>query len=1184
MKIQGEGVALKTLKAFLQADLVQRDEEKGLSFLSRDIQWYGTAEGEDVSGIEEARTYLQKEIMLSPGAYSIEYLSSSEQNPNEEYGTAHVKCRIVGGKISMLCRCTASVCPEDGEPKIYSLHMSVPDTSQKGDEYFPFSLAEQYEQELHEEFLNDMVEGGILGRYYEPSTEIYIVNQQLLDFLGYPSEEVFRRELNNSANNSIYPDDRDAGFQLIQEQLTQNGHYHIEYRMLKRDGTPIWVESRGKMVTAKDGRFALVGVINDISARKEAEELASAQNREIRNLYDTIPGGVFICKYNPDWDVTFANKGFYDFLGYTREEFSDLFQNKMINIIYEDEREIIPVLEAQLQNSNYIENTNRLVCKGNQIKWISIHAVLSQDERGEKYFYCTFVDITPQKMAEQKLRESEERYRIAIEGAGINVWEYDIKSRKIIMPEGNQRVQTGVEHESSPQVMMDKIGISAEDREKLDELFRRMEAGETKLTADYWADSASTHTRRCERVTYSVINDENGKPLKAYGASIDITQSKFAEKRYQEELVYRDSVADSVVASCCVNLTENKLISMRIGRNIGVENGHEDVVDYRARTLLFLYDNQMTEEQNQHLSPKSLMNSYNNGITVVSEEYLACTRADHYSWMRADINLVKHPETGDILAFCYNRDLTDRLVRENVLNTILTKDYSEVGIVDLRTGVYKKATGDGSFIPAGSELPYQTNVELFCNKRVSQSERDHMREVLKLEHLKTEIQKSSVYDIRFLGQTSSGEARFFLMRFQYLSGNRDIMLITRQDVDELVKKEQQRQRELEQANRVKSDFLSRMSHEIRTPLNAIIGLAELGRENLSQQNPNRDEGMDYVLKTLDSSHYLLSLINDILDMSKIESGEIRLVHEKMDCRHILGSIGTIIGTQAAQKNIRFSVDQKSGCPEHVTGDSTRVEQVLINLLNNAVKFTPDGGEITLSIDKIAQDPDTVTMRFIVRDTGVGIASDFLPRIFEPFTQEYAGITSAYGGSGLGLPIARQLTRLMNGDLTVKSSKGEGAEFTAIMRFDTPDDIENQNGAGVDTSDAFSFCGLRVLMCEDHPLNTMVVKRLLERKGCTVECAENGSVGLERFKGSASGYYGAILMDIRMPVLDGLSTARAIRASTHPDAASIPIIAMTANAYEEDIQLSKEAGMNAHLSKPIEPQILFSTLSALIKQK
>ena len=282
--MDNQQTTLELIKAFLLADLVERDAQKALSFLSPDICWFGTGVEEDVHGIEQAKAYFDGEIALSPAAYQVVFLESNDQTRLDGTGAAQIKCRITGGGIEAICRCSGAVCLVDGEKKICSLHMSVPDTAQTQGEYFPFSVAQEYEKELREEFFDEMVDGGMLGRYNDPSGEICFVNRQMLEFLGYPSEEVFRKELHNCAVNAIYPEDRESSYRAMEEQLAKDKRYRVEYRMLRRDASVLWVESHGKGITTRDGRSALVGNLNDITARKETQRLVQTRDQEIHKL------------------------------------------------------------------------------------------------------------------------------------------------------------------------------------------------------------------------------------------------------------------------------------------------------------------------------------------------------------------------------------------------------------------------------------------------------------------------------------------------------------------------------------------------------------------------------------------------------------------------------------------------------------------------------------------------------------------------------------------------------------------------------------------------------------------------------------------------------------------------------------------------------------------------------------
>lgn len=413
-------------------------------------------------------------------------------------------------------------------------------------------------------------------------------------------------------------------------------------------------------------------------------------------------------------------------------------------------------------------------------------------------------------------------------------------------------------------------------------------------------------------------------------------------------------------------------------------------------------------------------------------------------------------------------------------------------------------------------------------------------------------------------------------------------------------REEQRNRQIladaleaaQQANRAKSDFLSNMSHEIRTPMNAIIGITDLASDDL--QNP---EKMAQDLEKISSSaRYLLSLINDILDMSRIESGRMPLNQDRIVFSEFIREINDLVTTQAEEKAINYEV--KIGNVERVyIGDRLKLQQILVNILSNAVKFTPGGGHLWFEVSQPMARENHAVLQFTIRDDGIGMDEKFLPKLFKAFSQEHSGTTSKYGGTGLGLAISRNLAEMMHGNIEVHSKKGEGTEFVVEVEVERQAiDLEsrdvNQPGTdGVSKSEQGeksrselahnSLDGKHILLAEDHPLNVEVAKRLLQKKGIISSVAENGQKAVEMYEQAPEGTYDAVLMDVRMPVMDGLSAAAAIRQVESARKIRVPIIAMTANAFEEDIRKSKKAGMDAHLAKPINPQMLYSELEKCI---
>ena len=516
----------------------------------------------------------------------------------------------------------------------------------------------------------------------------------------------------------------------------------------------------------------------------------------------------------------------------------------------------------------------------------------------------------------------------------------------------------------------------------------------------------------------------------------------------------------------------------------------------------------------------------------------------------------------------------------------------------------------------------------------------------------------------------------------------------------------------EQASQAKTAFLSNMSHEIRTPMNAIIGL-----NNIAMNDPTAsDKVKEYLGRIGDSAQHLLGIINDILDMSRIESGRMIIKHEEFSFSRTLEQVNSIISTQCRDKGLHYDCRVDGHMDDYYIGDAMKLRQIMINILGNAVKFTPEGGKVNFTIRENARYDGKVTLQFAVSDTGIGISEEFLPHIFDAFSQEDSSSTSRYGSTGLGMPITKSIVELMNGQIDVKSKKGAGTTFTvmvtlgesgrkdgeagegsldphemnvlvidddrialehaeivlgktgircdtaesgwegldkarirhargedydlilidwrmpemdgiettrqirAIAGDNTPiiiltsfnwDEIaEEAREAGVDTfvskplfagsvMDEFreayrrkhetqpekttDLSGKRVLLAEDVPVNAEIMMMVLSMRGIEAELAVNGRIATEMFANHDPGYYDAVLMDMRMPEMDGLEASKVIRAMDREDAKTVPIIALTANAFDEDVQRSMQAGLNAHLSKPVEPDTLYEILESLIPE-
>lgn len=399
-----------------------------------------------------------------------------------------------------------------------------------------------------------------------------------------------------------------------------------------------------------------------------------------------------------------------------------------------------------------------------------------------------------------------------------------------------------------------------------------------------------------------------------------------------------------------------------------------------------------------------------------------------------------------------------------------------------------------------------------------------------------------------------------------------------------IRQKNQREKELQtellmKTAHAKNDFLAKMSHDIRTPLNGIMGMSYIAAQKLPQECTEVSDCLD---KVAVSARYLLGILNDILDMSKIESGELKLSFNPFSMETLVSEVESLVLFQMGEKDINFIIDAPEPSGYDYLCDELRLKQILINLLSNAVKFT-DHGNVTLTIRTapVAKDFDKVT--FCVRDTGRGMSEEFMEYLFTPFAQEDSTIAASYGGSGLGLSIVKSFVDMMSGTISVSSKLGEGSEFTITLTLKKVEHAKSTDSLPADAKTSFRPAGKRILLCEDNDLNAEIVEIILGDFDIAVDRAENGKAGVEMFEHSEPGFYAMILMDVRMPLMDGYEATHIIRSLNHPDAGQIPICALSANAFSEDIKQSMSAGMNEHLAKPLDVAQLTRVLKKYLEE-
>jgi signal transduction histidine kinase len=527
----------------------------------------------------------------------------------------------------------------------------------------------------------------------------------------------------------------------------------------------------------------------------------------------------------------------------------------------------------------------------------------------------------------------------------------------------------------------------------------------------------------------------------------------------------------------------------------------------------------------------------------------------------------------------------------------LVQDYNAIYHIDLDADTFvilqaHNVVNEDLYDYSYRNLPFQTAMNTFIDSMVREEDRETLRKISSCDYIRERLKKEEGYSYRFQVVPMRG-MQYFEMRILRTRTDSDghFAIMTSRNVDETAREELRAQREIEEANKKlakalsaaesanesKSNFISNVSHDMRTPLNAILGY-----DRLALETDSPELRADYLRKIGGAGQTLLALINDTLDLQKIENGVTTLHPEPFPCNDLVNGVLTAVRPMLDARKIQLIFDNSKAAWATILVDAVRVEEIFINLISNAVKFTPEGGTVLLAVECEKETETELCEKLTVKDNGIGISAEFLPKIYEPFSQERTEKTAGIGGSGLGLSIVRRLVDLMHGSIEVKSKLGEGTEF--VVRLTFPKAAGPVQAPPELLQTPYSLKGKKILLCEDNEMNREIASAILVKNGLTVLPAENGQAGVERFLKSGRGEISAILMDIRMPVMDGFEATRAIRASAHPDAKTVPIIALSADAYLADIQKAHDYGMTSHLSKPIDPALLLRTLQRDIQDR
>ena len=1142
-------------------------------------------------------------------------------------------------------------------------------------------------------------------------------NAFTFDVIGY-TEEQFRTETGGSLMSIVHPCDVDTVREHIERLIADRRPTVYNCRIIRRDGTVRWLCASANIINNMDGVPVIQAAYSDVTELQRVE-------RERDSTYDSIPGGVAKVLIGTQLSLLEANDNFFQMLGTDRTAY----KGTLSAVAPADRGAIVTAFMEAAETDAPVDIEYRCRRFDNERTiWIHLIARFVENAHGAKVYQCVFIDITKQKTAQIQLYRERDRYRIIMENSADVIYEYDRKTDTVVFYE---TIRRGDENEIAKHVspnfskkLYDQKIAHPEDAETVMRVFSGVQGGSAevrlrnlKLNGDYvW----------CLLQGQPVY--ENGALARVVGIIRDITENKrISQEKERLQRIFDLELRRDYESICQINPSTGRYVMCTPSNASYYDIPTSGIFSEELAHAI----SRIVCGEDQETCLKTL--SIGNMLKTLEEEkegtcyYRVLTPDGSLRWKCA-----RYTYFGDDGSILLNvRDVHDIRIaqqqEENRFRAILRETCEYIIETDVETKSYTLHLPTLiNRYPLADCSDYGSLIARYSERYVAPEDREaFLRAVSLPEALSRMRREGGSCSIKYTVNTNGSPAyKTWNMSLYRYDDNREYMLSYILDITKLVLEQQEKEREAErnrqiikdaltaaeQASRAKSDFLSRMSHEIRTPMNAVIGMTTIAAASLD----NRDKLTDCLGKIGLSSRYLLSLINDILDMSRIESGKVSIINEEFDFRSFVEGISSLIYPQAKNKNIVFDLNIEGVVDERYRGDPLRLNQVLINILSNALKFTPEWHSVHLSIRETRRVRDRAYLQFIVRDTGIGMETGLLERIFEPFEQGGASISHSYGGSGLGLAISSNLVSLMNGHISVSSTPGVGSEFVVELPLLTvPDNTPKQdvsledirvlvvdddlvtcehttlilNRIGVDAEYVTSgkaavtrvksalqrhtcynialvdwkmpdmdgvetarsirrivgpdtlviimsaydwteiearareagvdffiskpifqsvvqdvllkatrrrqsaatlpvqkedFAGRRILLVEDNEINMEIARTLLEFRNASVDGACNGQQAVEMFRSSPPNHYDAVLMDVRMPVMDGIAATQAIRGLNRADAATVPILAMTANAFAEDIEQSRKAGMNEHLAKPIEPETLYARLASYFR--
>ncbi len=1024
------------------------------------------------------------------------------------------------------------------------------------------------------------IPGAIMRCSIENGVELDFANDGFYILTGYDQNE-FHEKFGRDLFKIIYPKDLPS----VKSKLAEIGcldKFSVQFRVITKNSSIIWVDMHSRIICDEQGKTYLYCTCTNITDRYNIQNMLGLTKEKMRIAI--LNSGILYWDYYPLEQKavipSVIGSGdeehiIYDFVQTT------IAQGK----INEKSVEAFLELHQKIKNGEYYAEADVLGVFNShgEEEWRKIrYTNVLNEQTQELCFVGTSESI-------EDYKEIERRFNLTTTQLGAHVWKYYINTKTVVQDAKINFFDATAKdiYEDFPESVIKESKVHPDDVEKALEMHAKLESGIDHLNVDIRV-RAENNSYKWIRVFYSVINDKLGKPYVALGSAIDISEQKVAEEHYNESVQIWSMGDPDAILSGMVNLSNNTLLYIKACDDFDYEISHTITEFFeQLRDKIINDDDKLQFVENTKI--KKMINNHANGVTSYNIETKLMIEENHSLWTSISFSTIKHPSSGEIMCFINIKDITKSKVSSLFSEQFFSSQFDFIMYVNYALDTYQLyALPHIQFAfehISGLTGKFSEDTKIIQGATVLPEDYDYLMEKSGLNYIIERCTAEGSYDIYFRSYRQS-EVRHKQIKIFMFDEKSKSFCIGCADVTDVFLQEQQRVENLKQAlniakqaNEAKSSFLASMSHDIRTPMNAIIGMTNLAIEDI--ENKNQVEESLSVIKS--SSEHLLALLNDILEMSRLESGKVVFSQDTFsiyrECEQVYNFFKGIV--QQKQQTLKFECAKLTY--ENVISDLTRFNRVLTNLLGNAVKFTPNEGVITLKLEEVdvEQGAKIVNFRITVSDTGIGISENGLKHIFDAFHREEKSV-AGIEGTGLGLAIVKALVDYQGGEIRVESELGKGSRFIIdlpmlVNTVQTKDDAQEQSAMNITD---INLQNRNILLVEDHPINILVATKILEKMGAKIFVAKNGKEGFEMFTQSKPKTYDFIFMDLQMPVMNGLEATEAIRASNHEEAKTIPIIAMTANAYAEDVRKSKLSGMNYHIAKPITVESIHACLMEL----